>query len=58
MIDITTWIENFTKALEETFPKRICFIGLQGSYSRDEATDISDIDMVVILDTLSFLMTA
>ena len=53
MIDITVWIENFTKALEETFSNRICFIGLQGSYSRDEATDTSDIDMVVILDTLS-----
>ena len=53
MIDITAWVENFTKALEETFPNRICFIGLQGSYSRDEATDTSDIDMVVILDTLS-----
>lgn len=53
MIDITAWVENFTKALEETFPNWICFIGLQGSYSRDEATDTSDIDMVVILDTLS-----
>ena len=29
------------------------FIGLQGSYGRGEATDSSDIDMVVILDKLS-----
>lgn len=53
MIDITTWCERFSKALEETFPDRVCFIGLQGSYGRGEATDTSDIDMVVILDNLS-----
>ncbi len=52
MIDITTWIEGFAKALQETFPNRVCFIGLQGSYGRGEATDTSDIDMVVILDKL------
>ncbi len=53
MIDITTWIERFSKALQETFPNRVYFIGLQGSYGRGEATDTSDIDMVVILDKLS-----
>ena len=53
MIDITTWIERFSRALEDTFPDRVCFIGLQGSYGRDEATDTSDIDIVVILDKLS-----
>lgn len=53
MIDIITWIEKFSKALQETFPNRVCFIGLQGSYGRGEATDTSDIDMVVILDKLS-----
>ena len=29
------------------------FIGYQGSYARQEATDRSDVDMVVILDKLS-----
>lgn len=53
MIDIKTWIDRFSKALQETFPNRVCFIGLQGSYGRGEATDTSDIDMVVILDKLS-----
>ena len=53
MIDINIWTDKFLKALDETFPKRVYFAGLQGSYSRGEATDNSDIDMVVILDNLS-----
>ena len=53
MTDINIWTDNFLKALDEAFPDRIYFAGLQGSYSRGEATDNSDIDMVVILDNLS-----
>ena len=52
MIDITTWIDGFLKALNETFEKRVWFVGLQGSYGRGEATEASDIDVVVILDQL------
>ena len=54
MIDIGLWTADFCSALESTFPGRVCFVGLQGSYSRGEATDTSDIDMVVILDELSY----
>lgn len=53
MIEITTWLDIFCQALNATFPNRIWFVGLQGSYSRGEATESSDIDMVVILDELS-----
>ena len=53
MIDITIWMDNFGKALHETFENRVWFVGLQGSYSRGEACDTSDIDVVVILDELS-----
>ena len=53
MIDINIWTDNFIKALDKAFPDRVYFVGLQGSYSRGEATDNSDIDMVVILDKLS-----
>ena len=53
MIDINIWTDKFLKALDEAFPNRVYFVGLQGSYSRSEATDNSDIDMVVILDNLS-----
>ena len=53
MIHITAWIEQFLEKLDNTFGSRVWFVGLQGSYARGEATDTSDIDMVVILDELS-----
>ena len=53
MIDITAWMQNFLQILNETFANRVWFVGLQGSYSRGEATETSDIDVVVILDELS-----
>ncbi len=52
MIDIKTWIPQFVRKVEQTFGDRVWFIGLQGSYGRNEATDASDIDVVVILDEL------
>ncbi len=52
MIDIKTWIKIFTEKVERTFAGRVWFIGLQGSYGRGEATETSDIDVVVILDEL------
>ena len=53
MIDINSWIPKFLEALQSTFPDRIWFVGLQGSYGRGEATETSDIDMVVILDEVN-----
>lgn len=53
MIDVTAWIHNFLQILNETFANRVWFVGLQGSYGRGEATETSDIDIVVILDELS-----
>ena len=53
MIDITAWMQNFLQTLNGTFTNRIWFVGLQGSYGRGEATETSDIDIVVILDELS-----
>jgi len=53
MIDIESWMESYIKLLKETFGERIYFIGLQGSYGRGEATESSDIDVVVILDKLT-----
>ena len=52
MIDIKTWIKEFTDKALQTFSERVWFIGLQGSYGRGEATATSDIDVVVILDEL------
>ena len=53
MIDITVWMQNFLQILNKTFENRVWFVGLQGSYGRGEATETSDIDVVVILDELS-----
>ena len=53
MIDITVWMKNFLQTLNETFGDRVWFVGLQGSFARGEATETSDIDVVVILDELS-----
>lgn len=52
MIDIKSWMNIFTEKVEQIFSDRVWFIGLQGSYGRGEATDTSDIDVVVILDEL------
>ena len=55
MIEITVWMNEFLQALNENFADRVWFVGLQGSYGRGEATEKSDIDVVVILDELSAL---
>lgn len=52
-INIDAWINEYQKAVENKFGNRIWFIGLQGSYGRGEATEQSDIDMVLILDNIS-----
>ena len=53
MVEITTWMNEFLGTLNEVFGDRVWFVGLQGSYGRGEATETSDIDVVVILDELS-----
>jgi hypothetical protein len=52
VINITKWLASFQLKLKETFGNRVWFVGLQGSYGREEATETSDIDIVVILDEL------
>jgi predicted nucleotidyltransferase len=53
MIEIEPWLARFSQILRETFGERVWFAGLQGSYARGEATESSDIDLVVILDALN-----
>lgn len=50
--DISNWLEEIKNKILEHFGNRVLFIGFQGSYKRGEATDSSDIDVVVILDKL------
>ena len=53
MIDINGWMNDFLQKLNDVFVNRVWFVGLQGSYGRGEATETSDIDVVVIFDELS-----
>ena len=53
MIEISSWMDKFVGALEASFKNRVWFVGLQGSYGRGEATETSDIDVVVIFDELT-----
>ena len=53
MTEISGWVQQFLAALDDTFGARVWFAGLQGSLARGEGTADSDIDMVVILETLS-----
>lgn len=48
-----SWLKEFVSKMTRAFGERIEFIGLQGSNGRGEATEDSDIDMVVILDELT-----
>lgn len=43
----------YLEAVTTRFGPRLLFVGVQGSYGRGEATETSDIDMVLILDTVS-----
>ena len=54
MIDINGWMNDFLQKLNDVFVNRVWFVGLQGSYGRGEATDTSDIDVVVIFDELLY----
>lgn len=49
-MDIKTWMQDYMDKLKLLFDSRLLFVGLQGSYGRGEATESSDIDMVVILN--------
>lgn len=53
MVAINSWLEEFLQKLNEVFKSRVWFVGLQGSYGRGEATETSDIDVVVILNELT-----
>lgn len=52
---IDDWIDELTSKIKNEYGDRVTFIGLQGSYQRKEASDSSDIDIVVILNELTMI---
>lgn len=53
MVEIETWIKTLQERLLAAFGERLAYIGLQGSYRRGEADEASDIDVMVVLDTVT-----
>lgn len=53
MIEARTWAADVLPQLQDTFGTRLKYFGLQGSHRRGEATESSDIDLVVLLDSVS-----
>ncbi len=53
MIDIEIYISKLIDLLKDVFGDRLVYMGLQGSYFREEADENSDIDIMVILEHLS-----
>ena len=52
MIAIDTYMAQLVERLRERFGEALVYVGLQGSYLRGEATENSDIDAMVVLETL------
>ncbi|MGN1345435.1 MAG: nucleotidyltransferase domain-containing protein [Eubacteriales bacterium] len=52
--NLSRWMETYADCVFSVFGERVRFIGLQGSCARGEATEASDIDVVLILDRLDY----
>ena len=48
-----TYLSTLIAQLRQTFGPRLRYVGLQGSYLRGEATEDSDLDVMVVLDRLT-----
>ena len=52
--EMTHWLEQWQQKTKAAFGSRVVCLGLQGSYGRGEATPQSDIDVVLILDEMTY----
>lgn len=52
MIDAENYILRLIEKLRHAFGERLLYVGLQGSYLRGEATDSSDLDVMVVIEKL------
>ena len=53
MFEVEKYMQSMIDLLQNNFSERLLYVGLQGSYLRNEATEDSDIDVVVIVEDLS-----
>ena len=53
MFIVDEYIPTLIKLLKTAYKERLLYVGLQGSYLRGEATDHSDIDIMVVIRDMS-----
>lgn len=53
MFQPDAYISSLIVLLKEAFQDRLLYVGLQGSYLRGEATEHSDIDVMVVIDQMT-----
>lgn len=53
MFRIDEYIDELIYSLKDVFGERLVYIGLQGSYLRNEETKNSDIDIMAVIDNFS-----
>lgn len=53
MINIELYMQDLIHLLKASFGCRLLYAGLQGSYLRGEATEYSDIDIMIVIDGLT-----
>ena len=53
MLNMEEWMALYQETMLRCFGERVRFIGLQGSRARGEASENSDIDVVLLLDRLA-----
>ncbi|MBR3423804.1 MAG: nucleotidyltransferase domain-containing protein, partial [Clostridia bacterium] len=53
MFEIEKYIQKLIGECKKAFAERLLYVGLQGSYMRGEATEKSDIDVMIILEDFS-----
>ena len=53
MFVVDEYLQKLIGACNNAFGDRLVYVGLQGSYMRGEATDKSDIDVMIVLDGFS-----
>ena len=53
MFRVDEYLHELITSMKAVYGDRLMYVGLQGSYLREEASENSDIDIMVIIDTLS-----
>ena len=53
MFDVDRYISDLLLRLKDQYSERLLYVGLQGSYLRGEAKESSDIDIMVVVESLS-----